>query len=116
MQMTTSYCMSSLLSVSSRNPKATVPRVPEKALASAQQIYQHTVALAAVKQQPISADYLEENITKLCRFTSQHISLLGWAGFQALQRSPIGPYRALATSIRQSAVRFSFLLILIPRP
>jgi hypothetical protein len=42
--------------------------------------------VAAVKEQLINADYPEEDISKLLRrFTSQHTSLLGWAGFQALQ-------------------------------
>ena len=63
--------------------------------------------VAAVKQQPISADYPEENIAKLLRrFTSQHTSLLGWAGFQALQ------LRRVPSNVRQSAL----LIELSPRP
>jgi len=75
---------------------------------SHKQICQHTVAqMAATKQQPISADYPDENIAKLLRrFTSQHTALLGWAGFQALQ------LKRVPSNVRQSAL----LIELTPRP
>lgn len=75
---------------------------------SHKQICQHTVAqVAATKQQPISADYPDENIAKLLRrFTSQHTALLGWAGFQALQ------LKRVPSNVRQSAL----LIELTPRP
>lgn len=63
--------------------------------------------VAATKQQPISADYPEENIAKLLRrFTSQHTTLLGWAGFQALQ------LKRMPSNVRQSAL----LIEVSPRP
>ena len=63
--------------------------------------------VAASKQQPISADYPDENIAKLLRrFTSQHTALLGWAGFQALQ------LKRVPSNVRQSAL----LIELTPRP
>ncbi len=63
--------------------------------------------VAATKQQPISADYPDENVAKLLRrFTSQHTALLGWAGFQALQ------LKRVPSNIRQSAL----LIELSPRP
>lgn len=63
-------------------------------------ICQHTAAqLSGVKQQPISAAYPDENLAKyLRRFTSTHASLLGWAGFQALQ------LKRIPANIRQSAL------------
>jgi hypothetical protein len=63
--------------------------------------------VAATRQQPISADYPDENIAKLLRrFTSQHTTLLGWAGFQALQ------LKRVPSNVRQSAL----LIELTPRP
>ena len=63
--------------------------------------------VASVKQQPVSADYPDENIAKLLRrFTSQHTTLLGWAGFQALQ------LKRVPSNVRQSAL----LIELTPRP
>jgi hypothetical protein len=55
----------------------------------------------------MSADYPDENIAKLLRrFTSQHTTLLGWAGFQALQ------LRRVPSNVRQSAL----LIEVTPRP
>ncbi|KZP17705.1 hypothetical protein FIBSPDRAFT_830278 [Athelia psychrophila] len=50
-------------------------------------ICQHTAAqIAGAKQQPVGPDYADENVAKhLRKFTSNHATLLGWAGFQALQ-------------------------------
>jgi hypothetical protein len=63
--------------------------------------------VAATKQQPISTEYPDENIAKLLRrFTSQHTTLLGWAGFQALQ------LKRVPSNVRQSAL----LIELTPRP
>lgn len=63
--------------------------------------------VAATKQQPISTDYPDENVAKLLRrFTSQHTSLLGWAGFQALK------LKRVPSNVRQSAL----LIELTPRP
>jgi hypothetical protein len=63
--------------------------------------------VASTKQQPIGADYPDENIAKLLRrFTSQHTTLLGWAGFQALQ------LKRVPSNVRQSAL----LIELSPRP
>ncbi|KAI0035377.1 hypothetical protein K488DRAFT_43445 [Vararia minispora EC-137] len=63
-------------------------------------ICQHTSSqIAASKQQPLSADYPEENMAKLLRrFASLHTSLLGWAGFQALQ------LKRIPANVRQSAL------------
>lgn len=63
-------------------------------------ICQHTAAqLSGVKQQPISTAYPDENLAKyLRRFTSTHASLLGWAGFQALQ------LKRIPANIRQNAL------------
>ena len=55
--------------------------------------------MAATKQQPLSSEYPDENIAKhLRRFTSQHTTLLGWAGFQALQ------LKRVPSNVRQSAL------------
>ncbi|KAI5989169.1 hypothetical protein EDD15DRAFT_2371016 [Pisolithus albus] len=50
-------------------------------------ICQHTAAqLSEAKQHPTGPSYPDENLAKYLRkFTSTHASLLGWAGFQALQ-------------------------------
>ncbi|KAI0052352.1 hypothetical protein FA95DRAFT_1386699 [Auriscalpium vulgare] len=63
-------------------------------------ICQHTAAqVSAAKQQPISAEYPDENLAKqLRRFTSLHAALLGWAGFQALQ------LKRLPANVRQNAL------------
>ena len=54
----------------------------------------------------MGADYPDENIAKLLRrFTSQHATLLGWAGFQALQ------LKRVPSNVRQSAL----LIELTPR-
>jgi len=91
--MTTNYCS---------------PECQKKHWPSHKAICQHTIAqVAATKQQPISADYPEENIAKLLRrFTSQHTTLLGWAGFQALQ------LKRMPSNVRQSAL----LIEVTPRP
>jgi hypothetical protein len=63
--------------------------------------------VAATKQQPISTEYPDENIARMLRrFTSQHTTLLGWAGFQALQ------LKRVPSNVRQSAL----LIELTPRP
>jgi len=61
--MTTNYCS---------------PECQKKHWPSHKAICQHTMAqVAATKQQPIGADYPDENIAKLLRrFTSQHTTLL----------------------------------------
>ncbi|TFY76972.1 hypothetical protein EWM64_g7038, partial [Hericium alpestre] len=63
-------------------------------------ICQHTTAqISAAKQQPISAEYPDENLAKLLRkFTSMHASVLGWAGFQALQ------LKRVPSNVRQHAL------------
>jgi len=63
-------------------------------------ICQHTAAqLSAVKQQYMSSAYADENLAKYLRkFTSTHSSLLGWAGFQALQ------LKRLPANIRSNAL------------
>ncbi|KAI6038771.1 hypothetical protein EDC04DRAFT_1898736 [Pisolithus marmoratus] len=63
-------------------------------------ICQHTAAqLSGVKQQPIGPSYPDENLAKYLRkFTSTHASLLGWAGFQALQ------LKRIPANIRQNAL------------
>ncbi|KAH9029346.1 hypothetical protein EDB83DRAFT_2507984 [Lactarius deliciosus] len=91
--MTTNYCS---------------PECQKKHWPSHKAICQHTMAqVAATKQQPLSAEYPDENIAKLLRrFTSQHATLLGWAGFQALQ------LKRVPSNVRQSAL----LVELTPRP
>jgi len=91
--MTTNYC-------STQCQKADWP--------SHKAICQHTKAqLASIKQQPISADYPDENIARMLRrFTTQHHDLLRWAGFQALQ------LKRVPSNVRQSAL----LIELTPRP
>jgi hypothetical protein len=83
--MTTNYCS---------------PECQKKHWPSHKAICQHTIAqVAATKQQPLSAEYPDENIAKLLRrFTSQHTTLLGWAGFQALQ------LKRVPSNVRQSAL------------
>ncbi|KAI0058768.1 hypothetical protein BV25DRAFT_1861509 [Artomyces pyxidatus] len=63
-------------------------------------ICQHTAAqVSATKQQPISAEFPDENLAKLLRrFTSLHTALLGWAGFQALQ------LKRVPANVRQHAL------------
>ncbi|KAL0955031.1 hypothetical protein HGRIS_003951 [Hohenbuehelia grisea] len=63
-------------------------------------ICQHTASqLSGVKQQPMSSGYPDENLAKCLRkFTSAHTTLLGWAGFQALQ------LKRLPANIRQNAL------------
>ncbi|KAG2364593.1 hypothetical protein BDR07DRAFT_1401250 [Suillus spraguei] len=63
-------------------------------------ICQHTAAqMSGAKQQAIGPAYPDENLAKYLRkFTSTHSSLLGWAGFQALQ------LKRLPANIRQSAL------------
>ncbi|OAX42709.1 hypothetical protein K503DRAFT_766498 [Rhizopogon vinicolor AM-OR11-026] len=63
-------------------------------------ICQHTAAqMSGAKQQPIGPAYPDENLAKYLRkFTSTHSSLLGWAGFQALQ------LKRLPANIRQNAL------------
>jgi len=55
--------------------------------------------MSGAKQQPIGPAYPDENLAKYLRkFTSTHSSLLGWAGFQALQ------LKRLPANIRQNAL------------
>ena len=57
--------------------------------------------MAATKQQPLTsgAEYPDENIARLLRrFTSQHATLLAWAGFQALR------LKRMPSNVRQSAL------------
>ncbi|KAI5990875.1 hypothetical protein F5J12DRAFT_862616 [Pisolithus orientalis] len=63
-------------------------------------ICQHTAAqLSGAKQQPTGPSYPDENLAKYLRkFTSTHASLLGWAGFQALQ------LKRIPANIRQHAL------------
>lgn len=63
-------------------------------------ICQHTAAqIAGAKQQPVGPNYPDENLAKhLRRFTSDHSTLLGWAGFQALQ------LKRLPANVRQQAL------------
>lgn len=63
-------------------------------------ICKHTVAqVAAMKQQPRSVDYGDQNLSKMLRkFTSFHQNLLQWCGFQALQ------LKRLPSNIRQNAL------------
>ena len=63
-------------------------------------ICQHTAAqLSSAKQQPVSSAYPDENLVKYLRkFTSTHSSLLGWAGFQALQ------LKRMPSNIRQNCL------------
>ncbi|KAG9311820.1 hypothetical protein JVU11DRAFT_8067 [Chiua virens] len=63
-------------------------------------ICQHTVAqVSGAKQHALSTQYPDENLVKhLRKFTSTHSSLLGWAGFQALQ------LKRLPVNIRQNAL------------
>ncbi|KAF9449440.1 hypothetical protein P691DRAFT_812526 [Macrolepiota fuliginosa MF-IS2] len=62
-------------------------------------ICQHTASqLAGVKQQTLSS-FGDENLAKNLRnFTSTHTSLLGWAGFQALQ------LKRIPANVRQNAL------------
>ena len=60
-------------------------------------ICQHTSA--QLKQQPVSPAYPDENLARnLRKFTSLHSTLLGWAGFQALQ------LKRMPANIRQHAL------------
>jgi len=63
-------------------------------------ICQHTAAqVSEAKQQAMNTACPDENLVKhLRKFTSTHSSLLGWAGFQALQ------LKRLPANIRQNAL------------
>jgi len=63
-------------------------------------ICQHTAAqIAGAKQQPVGPAYPDENLAKYLRkFTSTHSTLLGWAGFQALQ------LKRIPANVRQQAL------------
>lgn len=63
-------------------------------------ICQHTAAqIAGAKQQPVGPAYPDENLAKYLRkFTSAHSTLLGWAGFQALQ------LKRIPANVRQQAL------------
>jgi hypothetical protein len=83
--MTTQYC---------------TPECQKSHWPSHKAICQHTAAqVSGAKQQATSAAYPDENLVKhLRKFTSTHSSLLGWAGFQALQ------LKRLPANIRQNAL------------
>lgn len=84
-QMTTQYCS---------------PDCQKSHWSSHKAICQHTAAqIAGAKQQPVGPEYADENVAKhLRKFTSNHATLLGWAGFQALQ------LKRLPANVRQSAL------------
>lgn len=85
LQMTTQYCSQECQKMhwSSHKP-----------------ICQHTAAqIAGAKQQPVGPAYPDENLAKYLRkFTSNHSTLLGWAGFQALQ------LKRIPANVRQHAL------------
>lgn len=104
LQLTTQYCVSihehHVVIDPSHDTHTQSPECQKSHWPSHKTICQHTAAqLSGVKQQPISAAYPDENLAKyLRRFTSTHASLLGWAGFQALQ------LKRIPANIRQSAL------------
>lgn len=63
-------------------------------------ICQHTAAqISGTKQHSAGPAYADENLAKnLRKFTSAHSSLLGWAGFQALQ------LKRIPANVRQNAL------------
>jgi len=67
---------------------------------SHKQICQHTASqMSAAKHQQLGAAYVDENVAKhLRKFTSNHQSLLGWAGFQALR------LKRVPANVRQQAL------------
>ncbi|KAF8625231.1 hypothetical protein AX17_006897 [Amanita inopinata Kibby_2008] len=62
-------------------------------------ICQHTQNQLSGAKQSVSAGYSDENLAKsLRKFTSAHSTLLGWAGFQALQ------LKRVPANVRQKAL------------
>ncbi|KAH9051925.1 hypothetical protein EDB87DRAFT_628881 [Lactarius vividus] len=85
------------------------PRMPEKALASptrrsASTRWRRWPQRSSSPSAPITPTRTSQSLLR--RFTSQHATLLGWAGFQALQ------LKRVPSNVRQSAL----LVELTPRP
>ena len=100
--MTTQYCVSTPLGydrISGADITLQSQECQKSHWASHKKICQHTSGqISASKQNAMAAGISEDVVKGLRKFTSAHSTLLGWAGFQALQ------LKRMPSNIRQQAL------------